>query len=169
MASTLVGPFKKRAMGEAMDDLRRFDVAMLTVFMSRRGLRQNAASRDSFICSAKPYFKYGALYRRNTHALESVDAPEGGSVWEAAGQAVWLHSGLPNPGVGTSGMRLGLRGQRSIAPEGALSGCPFFRPARGAVYFTRRRKRRRRCLDNPRSSLRAYRRTGSEAACRPAP
>ena len=67
-------------MGEAMDGLRHFDVAMLTVFVSKRSLRQSAADRDSFICNIKPYFKYGALYRRNTHALESVDAPEGGSV-----------------------------------------------------------------------------------------
>lgn len=70
LASALVGRFKKRAMGEAMDDLRRFDVAMLTVFVGKRGLRQSAADRDSFICNVKPYFKYGALYRRNTHSFE---------------------------------------------------------------------------------------------------
>ena len=39
LASAQVGRFKKRAMGEAMDGLRHFDVAMLTMFMSKRGLR----------------------------------------------------------------------------------------------------------------------------------
>lgn len=38
LASAQVGRFKKRAMGEAMGGLRRFDVAMLTVFVSKRGL-----------------------------------------------------------------------------------------------------------------------------------
>lgn len=98
LASAQVGRFKKkRAMGEAMDGLRHFDVAMLTVFVSKRSLRQSAADRDPFICNIKPYFKYGALYRQNTHALESVDAPEGGSVWEAAGQACGCMAAFPFP------------------------------------------------------------------------
>lgn len=95
LASAQVGRFKKRAIGEAMDDLRYFDVAILTVFVSKRGLRQNAANRDSFICNVKTIFQVWRLIQAKHSSLESVDAPEGGSVWEAAGQAVWLHGGLP--------------------------------------------------------------------------
>lgn len=103
LASAQVGRFKKRAIGEAMDDLRYFDVAILTVFVSKRGLRQNAANRDSFICNVKTIFQAWRLIQAKHSSLESVDAPEGGSVWEAAGQAYGCMAAFLFTGVGTSG------------------------------------------------------------------